>query len=76
MGSVQVPTAGVRAWGQVAAAIALVADRGYPEVVVAGVEDAGRLADALRPDADRCGVDLLVETGADGTAHHVVARRR
>ena len=76
MNAVRAPAANVLVWGQVAAAIVLVADGRYPQVVVSNIGDAARLAAALRPDADRCGVDLIVETGADGATHDVVARRR
>ncbi len=61
---------------QVAAAIALVAEGRYRRVAVVGIPDALRLADALRADADACGVDLVVEAGADGVPQDVVVQRR
>ena len=68
--------AAVRAWGQVAAAIALVAERGYPRVAVTGIPDATRLAEAFRADALRCGVDLVVDEQPDGQPHGITAQRR
>jgi hypothetical protein len=76
MGIAQAPAPNVLVWGQVAAAIALVADGRYPRVIVANITDAARLVDAMRPDADRCGVDLVAEDGADGSCCDIVARRR
>ncbi len=70
------PTARVRAWGQVAAAIALVAQGRYPRVVVTAVEDARQLVGALGPDAERCGVELVVEPCADDARADVVAQAR
>jgi hypothetical protein len=66
----------VRAWGQVAAAIALVAERRYPRVEVTGIPDAVRVAEAFRQDAGRCGVDLVVDEQAGGTPHCITAQRR
>ena len=75
MDTAQAPLEAVRAWGQIAAAIALVARGHYPEVIIANVPGAVRLVVALRPDADRCGVDLEVAEGAAEAACGVVVRR-
>jgi hypothetical protein len=76
MGHAHMPAANVLVWGEVAAAIALVADGRYPRVIVANIADAARIVAALRPDADRCGVELVTEATADGTCRDVVVRRR
>ena len=76
-GMVQPPAAaGVRSWGQVAAAIALVAEGHYPRVAVTGIPDAARVAEAFRPDAARCGVDLVVEERAPGAPQSIMVQRR
>ena len=76
MVTAQVPLRELRAWGQLAAAIELVARGRYPEVEVANIEYAARLALALRSDADRLGIDLDVTAGPPGGSGGVVARRR
>jgi hypothetical protein len=76
MSIAEVPTASVMAWGQVAAAIVLVASGRYPRVIVANIGDASRLVLALREDAERCGVALMAEVGADGCSTDIVVRRR
>jgi len=70
------PAARLRGWGQVAAAIELVARGRYPRVAVAGLPDAGRIAAALGPDADRCGVELVLEPAEDRVPCGIVVRRR
>lgn len=70
------PLERVRAWGQVAAAITLVAEGRYPEVSVSNIPDAVQVALGLRLDAERCGVDLATEIGSDGAVHSVVVRKR
>jgi hypothetical protein len=68
-------TSHIRAWSQVATAVALVAEGRYPRVVVTAVANAARVAQAIRPDAERCGVEVLVEDPADGPQVVVVRRR-
>jgi hypothetical protein len=70
------PVAGVRAWGQVAAAIELVAGGRYPRVAITGIPDAPRVADAFRPDAERCGVELVLEERPSGEPRSLVVQRR
>ena len=69
-------TAGVRAWGQVAAAITLVADGRYPRVAVTGIPDAPRGAAAFRQDAARCGVEIVLEERRDALPTSLVVQRR
>jgi hypothetical protein len=70
------PVAGVRAWGQVAAAIELVARGPYPRVAVTGIPDAPRVAHAFRADAERCGVELVIEESANGEPRSLLVQRR
>jgi hypothetical protein len=70
------PAAGLRAWGQVAAAIELVAQGHYPRVAVSGIPNAQRIAAAFEPDAERCGVEIVLEPGRDGESSGIVVRRR
>lgn len=70
------PVAGVRAWGQVAAAIELVAGGRYPRVAITGLSDAPRVAEAFRSDAARCGVELVLEERANGLPRSLVVQRR
>ena len=60
------PAASLRAWGQVAAAIQLVAQGHYPRVAVSGIPDACRIAEEFEPDAERSGVEIVLEPA--GTA--------
>ncbi len=71
----RVPLERVRAWGQVAAAITLVAEDRCVAVSVANIPDALRVALGLRPDAERCGVSLTADLGPNGEAMGVTARR-
>jgi hypothetical protein len=68
--------ASVRAWGQVAAAIAMVAGGRYPRVALTGIADAPAAAAAFGPDAERCGVELVIEERPDGSPVSLLVRRR
>ena len=70
------PAVGLRAWGQVAAAIELVAQGRYPRVAVSGIPNARQIAAAFRRDAERCGVELVLEPPRNGESLGIVARRR
>jgi acetyl/propionyl-CoA carboxylase alpha subunit len=70
------PAASLRAWGQVAAAIELVAQGHYPGVTVSGIPNARRIAAAFRPDAERCGVEIILEPARDGGSRGIIVRRR
>ena len=76
MVTAQVPLREVRAWGQLAAAIELVARGRYPEIEIANIPYAARLVLALRSDAERCGVELQVTEGPSGQSGGVAVRRR
>ena len=70
------PAASLRAWGQVAAAIELVAQGHYPRVAVSGIPDARRIAGEFEPDAERSGVEIVLERAMDGESLGIVVRRR
>jgi hypothetical protein len=70
------PAASLRAWGQVAAAIELVAQGHYPRVAVSGIPNARRIAAVFEPDAERCGVEIVLEPVGDSESPGIVVRRR
>jgi hypothetical protein len=70
------PAAGLWAWGQVAAAIELVAQGRYPRVAVSGIPNARRIAAAFRRDAECRGVELVLEPPRDGVSLGIVVQRR
>jgi hypothetical protein len=61
---------------QVQAAILLVADGRYREVVIAGLPDARLIAMGLVPDARRQGSDITLPANLCGSGCDVVVRRR
>jgi len=61
---------------QVAAAIELVAQGRYPRVAVSGIPDAARIAAALGHEAERRGVQLVLEPTTNGVSLGVMVQRR
>jgi hypothetical protein len=76
MDTMDAATAGVRSWGQVAAAIELVAGGRYPRVALGGIPNASRVVEAFRPDAERCGVELILEERPGSEPRSLVVQRR